>query len=284
MILCVMKKLFILFQYLLPQHLLSRTAGFLMNCRWRWFKHLMILWFIQHYHVDVFEAERENICDYVSFNDFFTRKLKGNARPISNALIVSPVDGVLSQRGKIQAGRLIQAKQHDYALDDLLAHAKWSEKFKDGFFATLYLSPKDYHRVHMPCDGQLMETVYVPGKLFSVNDTTTHHVPNLFARNERLICRFRQIGGEKKECVVIFVGAMIVAGIHTVWSGKVTPNKHASTYIEHYAHKKIVFEKGEEIGHFEMGSTVIMLFEPKQIVIEKTASLPRSVRVGEEIF
>jgi phosphatidylserine decarboxylase len=259
----MLKKLFILLQYILPQHLLSRLVGALANCRWRPLKNLMIRWFIQQYHVDIFIAEKQKVDDYATFNEFFTRKLKLGVRFLAASDIISPVDGLISQIGTLQKNKMIQAKNQDYTLEDLLAEASWANYFIDGQFATIYLSPKDYHRAHMPSDGQLIETIYVPGKLFSVNDVTTQYVPQLFARNERLICRFRSetLG----DFVLIFVGAMIVAGIRTTWAGKIAPNSFKNIKKDIFEYQSIHFKKGDDLGCFEMGSTVILLFEKDKV-------------------
>lgn len=275
----MVEKLFILLQHILPQHLLSRFVGALANCRWRPLKNLMIRWFIQQYHVDISIAEKQKVDDYATFNDFFTRKLKLGARFIAASDIISPVDGLISQIGTLQKNRMIQAKKQDYALEDLLADASWSGRFIDGQFATIYLSPKDYHRVHMPSDGQLIETIYVPGKLFSVNEVTTKHVQHLFARNERLICRFRSeaLG----DFVLIFVGAMIVAGIRTAWAGKVAPNSLKTIKKDIFEYQSIYFKKGDDLGCFEMGSTVILLFEKDKCHWLSTLKENQSVLFGE---
>ena len=210
-------KIHIFLQKILPQHGLSTFAGWVANCRIKWLKNFLIKDFIRRYKVDLSIAKDENIENYPDFNSFFTRKLKNAARPIvaGNNKITSPVDGTISQIGKIKEGSIIQAKNHTYSLKDLLAGREdLTKDFFNGGFATLYLAPKDYHRVHMPVSGTLTETIYIPGKLFSVNQETTNNLENLFALNERLVCIFETKSGP---FAVILVGAMLVSGIETVW-------------------------------------------------------------------
>ena len=236
----MIKKYKVLLQYLIPQHLLSRLIGILANSHLAWLKNLMIASFIKYYNVDLSSAEETNISKYATFNDFFTRKLKDSNRPISQNenTIVSPADGIISQIGDINNDLLLQAKGHKYNLNSLLTEENLASRFVDGKFATIYLSPKDYHRVHMPITGTLQEMIYVPGKLFSVNAETAEQVPNLFARNERVISIFEtQIG----KMAVIMVGAMIVASIHTAWASKVAPNKSKTIQKWDYRHKEITF-------------------------------------------
>ncbi|MDA8561577.1 archaetidylserine decarboxylase [Gammaproteobacteria bacterium] len=249
-------KIGILIQYFLPQHLLSKIAGWIANCRWKWLKNIIINNFITKYNVNLNIAILESINDYPNFNSFFTRKLKPELRPIASEKeqIASPVDGCVSQVGSINKTNIFQAKNQSYDLKKLLANNTNLEKyFYDGKFATLYLAPKDYHRVHMPITGTLEETIYVPGDLFSVNKQTAENVSELFARNERLICIFKTDLGK---VAIILVGAMLVSGIKTSWNLDL-PTKNIS-------HKKyednIKINKGEELGYFHMGSTVILLF------------------------
>ena len=255
---------FVGLQYLLPQHLISRGIGFLINCRLSWLLPIVLKQYIRHYQVDMSLAQREDITQYQSFNDFFTRKLKPTLRPIdtNNNSIISPVDGSISQIGNIQAGRIFQAKGLTYSSEELLANAEEAKAFEHGIFTTLYLSPKDYHRIHMPITGQLTKMCYVPGQLFSVNPTTAAQVPRLFARNERVICFFDC--GEQGKMAVVMVGAMIVASIYTVFSGLMAPNP--SRQIQHidYSKQPILFNKGDELGYFQLGSTVILLLSKQQ--------------------
>ncbi|MGK0498411.1 MAG: phosphatidylserine decarboxylase [Oceanicoccus sp.] len=256
-----MNTVFIIFQYLVPQHLLSRLAGKVADCEWPWLKNLFINWFIDRYQVNMDEAADPEPTNYASFNAFFTRQLEAGARPIvaeGNA-IASPADGAISQLGTIENGRIFQAKGQNYTLTELLGGDEAiAAPFQDGKFATVYLSPKDYHRVHMPITGTLKTMIYVPGDLFSVNTVTAENVPRLFARNERAVCIFdTEIG----PMAVVLVGAMIVAGIETVWAGQVAPIKR-SINTQHYFDQElsISLQKGDEMGRFKLGSTAIVLF------------------------
>jgi len=276
----MIEKILISLQYLIPQHILSRMIGFFANCRWVWLKNLMIAWFIKCYQVDMSIAEKDKISDYATFNEFFIRKLQPSVRPVATAsgIIISPVDGRISQIGDIMQEDLIQAKGSYYSLETLLGGAKLGQKFQNGKFITLYLSPKDYHRVHMPLTGKLLEMTYVPGSLFSVNPATTSHIPGLFTKNERIICVFETPIGYM---AVIMVGAMLVASINTVWAGKVTPNKDKS--IKSNSYKDIELGGGEEMGYFAMGSTVIVLFEPKRMHWDAELTIDYTVQLGQKI-
>ncbi|XGA78949.1 archaetidylserine decarboxylase [Halomonas sp. CH40] len=246
---------FALLQYPLPHHALSRLIGKLAECDSPKLKNALIKAFIQRFNVDMREALSEDINAYTSFNDFFTRPLKDAARPIGEG-IVSPADGTLSQFGPIRAGQLVQAKGHTFSAQTLLGgDASLAEAFLGGSFATVYLSPRDYHRVHMPMTGTLREMIYVPGRLFSVNQATANHVPGLFARNERLVCVFDT---EQGPMAVVLVGAMIVAAIETVWAGQITPL--AGTPQRTRFDQPVTLEKGAEMGRFKLGSTVVMCF------------------------
>jgi len=258
------QKLFIQSQYLLPQHLLSRCMGLLTNCKIKWLKNALIKKFINKYHVNMQEAYHENINDYQSFNDFFTRKLKPGVRPINqdSNTIICPVDGSISQLGQINHGKIFQAKGFDFTAVELLGgDSTLANQFQNGLFATLYLAPKDYHCIHMPFAGKLTKMIYIPGNLFSVNQTTVSHVPKLFARNERVVCIFETAFGVM---AVILVGAFFVASIHTTWAGKITPPHGKSVIVTDYQNQCITLNKGDLLGHFELGSTVIMLL-PKEI-------------------
>ncbi len=251
-------------QYLIPQHFLSRIVLKLTRLKMGKLTHWMIRRFIQHYKIDMSIAQSSEIRDYPSFNQFFTRALKPSARPLDKADILSPVDAEISQQGKIDNGTLLQAKGRNFQLNDLLAgQTDMVDLFKQGLFCTLYLSPKDYHRIHIPTTGRLTDMVYVPGRLFSVNQRTSEVVPNLFARNERVICLFETEFGPM---AVILVGALFVGSIETVWEGVVTPN--ASSKIErwHYPENTApVLQRAAEMGRFNMGSTVIMLLDAKRL-------------------
>ncbi|GAA6150944.1 archaetidylserine decarboxylase [Pseudoteredinibacter isoporae] len=256
-----MDKLFIVFQYIVPQHLLSRLMGKIANSQRKWLKDPFTRWFVDRFGIDMSEAAEEDPCAYASFNDFFTRALKEGARPIDEGedSIVFPADGAISQLGDIQHGRIFQAKGQSYSTLELLGGAnELAAEFNDGKFATVYLSPKDYHRVHMPLAGKLRSMIHVPGDLFSVNETTAENVPRLFARNERVVCVFDT---ELGPMAVVLVGAMIVASIETVWAGQITPQlrqiirKNYDQLLD-----DIELEKGEEMGRFKLGSTAIVLF------------------------
>jgi len=246
---------FSLLQYPLPQHALSRLTGKFAQCDNPWVKNTLINAFIKRFEVDMSQALEPDPSAYATFNDFFTRALKADARPLGDGLL-SPADGTLSQYGRLQAGQLVQAKGHTYSAQTLLGgDTALAEEFLGGSFATVYLSPRDYHRVHMPVTGTLREMIYVPGRLFSVNEATAKHVPGLFARNERLVCVFDTQHGPM---VMVLVGAMIVAAIETVWSGQVTP---LSGHPQRMGFgQPITLEKGAEMGRFKLGSTVVMCF------------------------
>ncbi|MGC3872597.1 archaetidylserine decarboxylase [Halomonas sp. GXIMD04776] len=248
-------KLFSLIQYPLPHHLISRLSGLVADSRAAWFKDPFIKWFIRRYGVDMSQAQEPDPTAYNCFNDFFTRALRDDARPIGDGM-VSPADGFLSQFGDVEHGTLIQAKGQRYSVTSLLGgDTRRANPFRQGSFATVYLSPKDYHRVHMPVTGTLREMTYVPGRLFSVNLATADQVPRLFARNERLVCIFDTEFGP---LAMVLVGAMIVAAIETVWAGQITPrSKHIQTTR---FDKPITLAKGAEMGRFKLGSTVILCF------------------------
>jgi phosphatidylserine decarboxylase len=266
-------------QYLAPQHALSAFAGWLSECRWRWFKNWQINHLVKRYHVDLNEAESSNIDDYPTFNSFFTRRLKPGIRPLPQdpTIIVSPADGCISQLGFINQDSLFQAKGFHFSLATLLGHADIAKQFENGRFATIYLSPKDYHRVHMPFNGKLVQTIYIPGKLFSVNQHTAQTVPNLFARNERLVCIFETKLGSM---AVILVGAMLVGSINTVWNKK--PYKSNSIAITHInTSEQINLARGEELGHFKMGSTAIVLFPNNAMDWVSSITETTTLRMGE---
>ncbi len=271
-------RLFIALQHCLPQHALSRLAGKLANSERAWLKNLLIRCFASHYRVNMQEAAEPDCTQYKSFNHFFTRALDPSSRHVepSPPGICSPADGEISQLGKIQQQALVQAKGRFFTLGSLLAFDNTlAERFYNGEFATIYLSPKDYHRVHMPCDGTLVKTTYVPGKLFSVNNDTAQAVEGLFARNERLICEFDTPHGKM---AMILVGAMIVAAIETTWYDySLSPGRTAS--IE--THNGPAFRKGDEMGRFKLGSTVILLFEEGAVQWHDGAQPGTAVKMGE---
>jgi phosphatidylserine decarboxylase len=277
------ERLFIISQHLLPHHLLSRLIGCLAECRISWLKNPLINWFAKQYQVNMSEAQVEDLNAYAHFNDFFTRALKDGARPLDSTpgAILSPADGAISQLGKIDQGRVFQAKGHSFSVNELLGgDTERAAPFMGGDFATVYLSPKDYHRVHMPLAGTLREMIYVPGRLFSVNQTTAENVPELFARNERVVCLFDT---ERGPMAVVLVGAMIVASIETVWAGLVTPPKRTlKTFrYDEAARKPITLEKGAELGRFKLGSTAIVLFGPDQVQWNDALAANSPVQMGQ---
>jgi phosphatidylserine decarboxylase len=275
---------FILFQYIAPQKVLSRLAGYIANCKFTPLKNNIISLFIKKYGVDLSEAA-ESASNYENFNLFFTRALKPNARVICEGTdeIACPADGAISEIGIIKDDQLLQAKNHGYSLFDLLGgDASLANSFKDGAFATIYLSPKDYHRVHMPVTGILRKMIFVPGKLFSVNQTTANNVPNLFARNERVICIFDTDYGDM---AVILVGAMIVASIETVWAGVIAP-QHRRIQTTHYNATdlpQVILQKGDELGRFLLGSTAIVLFQKNRTSWSTDLENSTNVRMGQVI-
>ena len=268
--------------YPLPHHLLSRLVLALTRLECPRLVPPAIRLFSRHFGVDLNEAEQADPAAYTSFNAFFTRALKPGARSVDAAetSIVSPADGTVSQCGPIQAGRLFQAKGRDYSLLELLGgDEERAAAFEDGSFSTLYLSPRDYHRVHMPLDGTLRETVYVPGRLFSVAPHTVRTVPRLFARNERLVCRFDTDHGPM---AVILVGAIFVACIETIWTGVATP-PHTNRIRVEPPPDQVHLAKGAELGRFNMGSTVILLFGKDRARWEPACGAGQAVRMGQRI-
>lgn len=249
-------------QQLLPRRALTRLAGWLANVRQRWVAQPFIRWFIRRYRVQMAEAQQPDPASYACFNDFFTRALRPDARPQADSALVSPVDGTVSQLGPVRAGRLLQAKGRDYTVDALLADRQRAAAYAEGLFATLYLSPRDYHRIHMPCDGVLTRMTHVPGDLFSVNQVTAAGIDRLFARNERVVCWFE---GPHGPFVLVLVGATIVGSIATCWHGVVTPPRTGELRHWDYAHgpnPAVSLRKGQEMGRFLLGSTVIVLLPP----------------------
>jgi phosphatidylserine decarboxylase len=266
-------------QYLLPKKLITVAMGKVASMRLGGITQAMIRRFVSHYRVDMSEAADPRIESYASFNDFFTRALREGARPISSAPFVCPVDAAISQFGPIKHDQLFQAKGHSYSTralvggDQALAH-----RFDDGHFATLYLAPKDYHRIHMPCEGRLKRMIYIPGDLFSVNPLTARHVPCLFARNERVVCEFDSAHGPM---VMVLVGATIVGSMETVWHGVVNPPRTRAPREWRYEDQDIVLAKGAEMGRFLLGSTVVMLFPRNVLTFTADWAPTRPVRLGE---
>ncbi len=269
---------FAAFQRIVPQHLLSRWLGWLAEARTPWLKNALIRAFIARYGVDMSEAERAEIHSYAHFNDFFTRALKPGARAIDATPrgIACPADGSISQLGVIDGDRLIQAKNHQYRLAALLAGDDLCAPFINGSFATIYLAPRDYHRVHMPMAGKLVATRYIPGRLFSVNQVTTRHIPDLFARNERLVCLFETPTGPM---AVVLVGAMVVAGIETVWQTRYSP---ATPARHDFDGRGPTLTKGAELGRFKLGSTVVVLLPPG-VAWEQKLGAASGVRMGQRL-
>ncbi len=276
--------LFVLLQYLLPQHLISRLIGHLADSQQPWLRDILIRQFIRAYDVDLSEAERESPDDYANFNDFFTRALKADARPLADAddAIVCPADGCVSQIGRLRADRLLQAKGREFSVLELIGgDVELAQSFHHGHFATIYLSPRDYHRVHMPLAGTLRRMIHIPGDLFSVNAATTREVPQLFARNERLVCLFETACGPM---AVILVGAMIVAGIETVWSGLVTPRgRRAQSFFYADRVAPVQLARGAEMGRFRLGSTAIVLLPAGISGWHTDLDAGRQVRMGESL-
>lgn len=277
-----MNTLFIFFQHMVPQHLLSRLVGAIAESEWPWLKNTFITWFINRYQVDMSEAANSNPSSYKNFNAFFTRQLTSGAREIvdGDSSIACPADGAVSQLGTIEQGRIFQAKGQTYSLTELLGgDESIAAKFDNGKFATIYLSPKDYHRVHMPLAGTLEKMIYIPGDLFSVNTVTAENVPRLFSRNERAVCIFTTDYGPM---AVILVGAMIVAGIETTWAGQVAPIKRTvSTFDYQSKPEPISLDKGAEMGRFKLGSTAIVLFGEDTAQWESAFSAGTATRMGE---
>ena len=273
-------RMFVAMQYLLPQHGLSRSVLWATRVRTPWFKNSLIRGFLKLFSVEMGEAVQTDPYRYATFNDFFTRALRPDARPIAAAAddIASPVDGRVSECGAIEGDSLLQAKGRRYTLAELLAGQPWAARFAGGSFATIYLAPFNYHRIHMPLGGRLLETVFVPGRLFSVNDATAQRVPRLFARNERVLTLFE---GEFGAFAVVLVGALNVGSIATVWAGDVTPA--ARRIITRLPSPDIALAKGAERGRFNMGSTVILLFEPRRAAWDPALRAGSVVRLGQSL-
>jgi len=278
-----MDKIFIFLQHVLPQHLLSRCTGALADLRHPlWLKNWLIHIFIRQFKVDMDEAADPDPTSYATFNAFFTRPLREDARSPAEADVICPADGAISQLGDIRGGRIFQAKGQSFSTWELLGgDAERAELFADGRFATIYLSPRDYHRVHMPLAGRLTATSYIPGKLFSVNQVTAENVPRLFARNERLVCYFDTAAGPM---AMILVGAMVVAGIETVWSGQVAPPTSDPVLRDYVVPPRVIeLAQGEEMGRFKLGSTVILLFPKDVVEFDAPYVAGSATRLGESL-
>ncbi len=275
----VSDRLAVLPQYLIPKQALTVLAGKLASAQAGALTTSVIRWFVGRYNVNMAEAANPDIASYKSFNEFFTRPLKEDARPQAEADFLCPVDGAISQFGTIARDQIFQAKGHSYSTTALLGgDRELAVRFENGSFATLYLSPRDYHRIHMPCDGRLTRMIYVPGALFSVNPTTARGVPGLFARNERVVCLFETATGP---FVLTLVGATIVGSMATVWHGVVNPPRPGVIREWRYDEQHIVLRKGEEMGRFLLGSTVVMLFPQGRLSFNPDWSPTRSIRMGE---
>lgn len=268
-------------QYLVPQHGLSRLVGALAESRTPWIKDTFIRKFAARYGIDMSEAAQPDLGAYENFNAFFTRALKPGARPLDSRAdsILCPADGAISQLGPIAQDQIFQAKGHSYSLADLLASELDAQPYIGGQFATVYLSPRDYHRVHMPMAGRLVKSVYVPGELFSVNTRTAEQVPNLFARNERLVAHFETSAGPM---VVVLVGAMIVASIETVWGGVESVGGDIRV-TSHGGDKARILDRGAELGRFRLGSTAIVLFGPDVMSWDEKYQAGTPTRMGERM-
>jgi phosphatidylserine decarboxylase len=274
------ERLKVLLQHALPKQRLTRLGGHLATGQHGALTTRLICWFVRKYHVDMSEAEHPDLSSYRSFNEFFTRPLKAGARPLASADFICPVDGAISQFGAIDDHHILQAKGHRFTTTDLLGgDSALAAEFRHGSFANLYLSPRDYHRLHMPCDGRLTRMIYVPGTLYSVNPVTARGVPNLFARNERVVCVFAS--PEHGSFVMVLVGATIVGSMATVWHGVVNPKRTGKLSEWDYAEQKIVLRKGEEMGRFLLGSTIVLLFKANTIRFNPDWAPERLVRLGE---
>lgn len=275
------ERLFVWSQYLLPKQALTAFAGKVASVRGGPLTTLMIGRFIERYEVNMGEAANADPASYATFNEFFTRPLKAGARPLARADLLCPVDGAISQFGPIEKDQILQAKGHNYSTTALLGgDATLAAEFDNGSFATIYLSPKDYHRIHMPCAGQLKRMIYVPGDLFSVNPATARGVPGLFARNERVVCIFDTMHGP---FALVLVGATIVGSMATVWHGIVNPPRSKGvrewTY-EAQGKQAVKLKKGEEMGRFLLGSTVVMLWPRGPLQFDASWAPGKAVRLG----
>ncbi len=269
----------VLLQYLLPKQAITALAGVIASTHGGRMTTRLIAWFVGRYGVNMSEAANPDIASYASFNDFFTRALKNGARPLAHADLICPVDGAISQIGVIAHDQIFQAKGHYYSSTALVGgDAALAAQFNDGSFATLYLSPKDYHRIHMPCDGCLTRMIHVPGEFFSVNPATARGVPGLFARNERVVCVFESARGP---FVLILVGATIVGSMETVWHGVVNANCSGQVREWRYEDKPVRLKQGDEMGRFLLGSTVVMLFPKGPLQFNPSWVHAGSVRLGE---
>ncbi|THG39204.1 archaetidylserine decarboxylase [Sphingomonas olei] len=275
-------RLKVLLQYALPKQGLTTLAGRVAGMKGGAVTTRLIRLFAARYGVDMSEAANPDVAGYATFNDFFTRPLRAGLRPIAQADFVCPVDGAISQFGAIDDHHIVQAKGHRFTTTQLVGgDAALAAEFRHGSFANLYLSPKDYHRLHMPCDGRLVRMIHVPGALFSVNPVTARGVPNLFARNERVVCVFDS--AQHGRFVMVLVGATIVGSMATVWHGVVNAKRGRAISEWRYDDQNIVLKQGEEMGRFLLGSTIVMLFRPGVIAFNPNWAPERSVRLGERM-
>jgi len=275
----VSDRLAVLPQYLLPKQVLTVLAGKLANVRAGSLTTSVIRWFVARYGVNMTEAANPEIASYATFNEFFTRPLQEGIRPLAAADFICPVDGAISQFGAIERDQIFQAKGHSYSTTALVGgDRELADRFENGSFATLYLSPRDYHRIHMPCDGRLTRMIHVPGALFSVNPVTVRGVPGLFARNERVVCVFESAHGP---FVMALVGATIVGSMATVWHGVVNPPRPGQLREWHYGDQQLDFKKGDEMGRFLLGSTVVMLFPKGVLQFNPGWASAQTIRLGE---
>ena len=266
-------------QYLLPKKALTAFAGWVAGARGGAATTALIRWFVKRYNVNMAEAANPDIASYPTFNEFFTRPLKPGARPLAAAEFICPVDGAISQFGPIEKDQIFQAKGHSYSTTALVGgDAALAAEFDNGSFATLYLSPRDYHRIHMPCAGVLRRMIYVPGDLFSVNPTTARGVPGLFARNERVVCVF---DSERGPWVMTLVGATIVGSMATVWHGQVNPPRLPQVTEWHYEPGQVSLQQGDELGRFMLGSTVVMLFPKDTLQFTPGWAPAKAIVLGE---
>ncbi len=272
-------RLAVLPQYLLPKQALTVLAGRIASARGGRMTTALIAWFVRRYGVNMDEAANPDIASYASFNDFFTRALQEGARPLAQAELLCPVDGAISQFGALKKDQIVQAKGHHYSSRALLGgDAELAAQFDDGSFATLYLSPRDYHRIHMPCAGRLTRMIYVPGELFSVNPTTARGVPGLFARNERVVSIFDSALGP---FALVLVGATIVGSMATVWHGVVNAERSGMIRQWDYAQQDVSLAQGQEMGRFLLGSTVVLLFPKGPLQFNPAWAPGRAIRMGE---
>ena len=275
------ERLAVVSQYLLPKKALTVAAGKFAGARAGVLSTLVMRWFVRRYGVEMGEAANPDIASYATFNEFFTRPLKEAARPLAASEYICPVDGAISQFGAIERDRIFQAKGHDYTTTALVGgDAALAAQFEGGRFATLYLSPKDYHRIHMPCGGRLLRMIHVPGALFSVNPVTARGVPGLFARNERVVCVFE---GERGPFVMVLVGATIVGSMATVWHGVVNPPRPGRLREWSYGEQQLRLRQGDEMGRFLLGSTVVLLFPKGALDFNPDWAPQRAIRMGEHM-